>query len=119
LEGIFRGQKGVTLIEYLVALGLLSIIGVAFLTAIHTGFVALSIADEKAVAENLARTQLEQIKGSDYKPSGKYKVIESPAGYSIEVETFPEGAFIQRIKVTISRGSKVLTVVEDYKVKQD
>ena len=61
------GQKGLTLIEVLIALAILAIAAVAFLTALTTGSGALIIADERTTAESLARTQLEYVKSQNYR----------------------------------------------------
>jgi len=63
---LIRGQRGLTLIEVLVVVGLLAAIGVAFMTAMSTAHRSVGVLDEKTQAEALARSQLEQIKNAPY-----------------------------------------------------
>jgi len=54
-------QKGQILIEVLVALAILGIVAVAFLTALTTTSLALIVADRKTTAESLTRSEFEYI----------------------------------------------------------
>jgi prepilin-type N-terminal cleavage/methylation domain-containing protein len=60
------GSRGFTLIEVTIAIALLGIIAVTILTALSTASVALIIADRRATAESLARSQMEYVKNQDY-----------------------------------------------------
>ena len=125
LKELKRSQRGFTLIEVILAIALLGIIAVAFFSAMATGSLALFIADERATAESLARSQMEYVKNQAYKVDGSYERIEPPAGYDIVTTADPlpdpnapdndlEG--IQQITVTVShQGKKVITLV-GYKV---
>ena len=63
----FRGSsRGFTILEVVIAIALLGIIAVSVLTALSTASVALIIADRRATAESLARTQMEYVKHSPY-----------------------------------------------------
>ena len=127
------GESGVTLIETLVALAVLGLIAVVFLSGLATAARATLIADEQATAESLARSEIEYVKSQDYinyaEPDpGEYELITSPASYSLEITAEPinpdtgqplsagEDDGIQRITVTVNRGSKLLLTVEGYKV---
>ena len=110
-------ETGVTLIETLVALAILGLIAVAFLSGLTTAAQATFIADQRATAESLARSQMEYVKNLPYDISypdpGEYD------GYSatIGVESLPDtDGDIQKITVTISRGGVDILTVEDYKV---
>ena len=54
-----RSRKGISLLETVVALGILGLVGVAFMGALTTTFTATEISEKKVTAENLIRTQLE------------------------------------------------------------
>lgn len=134
----FKGnQTGVSLIETVIALAVLGIIAVVFLGGLATAAKATFIADERATAESLARSQIEGVKGQDYidysvLDHGEYAVIAPPtdSNFSIESITIPiyadtglplpsgEDEDIQKIKVTVKRGDKTVLIVEGYKVKR-
>ena len=59
-------QRGQTLIEVLIALAILGVVAVTFLTALSTSSRTLILADEKTTAESLSRTQLEYLKNQPY-----------------------------------------------------
>jgi len=60
------GSRGFTLIEVTIAIALLGIIAVTILTALSTASMALIIADRRATAESLARSQMEYVKTQGY-----------------------------------------------------
>jgi len=140
----FRGSsRGIGLIEVLIALALLGIIAITFLSGLSTASMALIIADERATAESLARSQMEFVKNQpyfDYSESGHENydgicdVIECE-GYTVEVVAEPidpetgqpyneeEGVFagddgIQKITVTVRRDDKAVITMEGYKVER-
>jgi len=122
----FQGNsKGVSLIEALVALGLLGIIAVAFLVGMATASKAMIIADERATAESLARSQMEYVKNLDYDYNDlqSYEQVDEPSpthpGYFISVvadSLHDTDKGIQMIKVTVSHGGEGVITLEDYKV---
>ena len=135
--GIFRvaklssrlggGESGTTLLETLVALGLLGIIAVAFLSGLATTSQAGVIADEQATAESLARSQMEWAKEASYiDEATEYASLSIPsyqdyAGYNVTIAAEPlhnpdEG--IQKLTVTVSHHNRELTKLEGYKVNR-
>lgn len=93
---MIKSEKGMSLIEVLIALAILGLVAAAFLSGLTTASKALIIADERTTAESLARTQMESVKqqpyefADDYNPedlgSGEVtyeKIDEIPDGYSI------------------------------------
>ena len=66
LRLINRNQKGFTLIEVLIAIAILGVIAVPFLTALSTSSRALIIADERTTAESLVRSEVEYVRSQDY-----------------------------------------------------
>ena len=125
------GSRGFSMIEIVIAIALIGVIAVAVLSALSTASMALIIADERATAESLARSQLEYTKNDDYDninyPDPEYSLdpdIDIPDGYNINIEAVrldPEedgtddDDGIQKITVTVSRDGEVLVTLEDYK----
>ena len=63
---LIRSQKGQGLIEVLIAIAILGVVAVAFLTALATASKAIILADELTTAESLARSELEYVKSQEY-----------------------------------------------------
>jgi prepilin-type N-terminal cleavage/methylation domain-containing protein len=63
---MMRNEKGLSLIEVIIALALLGIVGLAFLGALSSASKAVIITDERATAESLARTEMEYVKSQNY-----------------------------------------------------
>jgi len=67
---LVSGQKGQTLIEVLIAIALLGMIAVPFLTALSTSSRSIIIADERTTAESIVRGEMEYVKNSPYNSTG-------------------------------------------------
>ena len=135
---ILKGnQKGVTLIETVIALALVGIVAVIFLNGTSTAFKGVMISQEKIAAESLANSQLEYINTQDYiqvanydpnDPANCYQLIDIPQdladqGYAIEINP-PQAIVVegggwgevQSVAVIVrSNGEEILTISE-YKV---
>jgi type II secretory pathway pseudopilin PulG len=87
----FQGRsRGFIFIEVLIAIALIGIVAVAILGALSTSSKVLSIADERTVAESLARRQMEYVKNQGYSSTESVlnepvyqKIGGIPEGYSI------------------------------------
>jgi prepilin-type N-terminal cleavage/methylation domain-containing protein len=86
----FQGSsRGFTMIEVLIAIAILGIISITFLGVLSTASLSVGLADERTVAESLARRQIEDVKNQIYSsaPAGGVatysKISNIPAGYSI------------------------------------
>jgi len=132
-----KSEKGFTLIDTLVALGLMGIIAVGLLSGLATTFRAGGISQERVAAESLAKSQWESIRTQDYiltadynpdDPEKRYQLIEIPEdlavkGYAIEIGT-PQTIIspgtdefeLQGITVVINRDDKPLLMISDYRV---
>lgn len=117
---VLEGEKGVGLVEVLVAVAILGLTLVVLLAAISTGSVGVATTEERVTAENLARSQLEYTKSQTYVAVPvSYATVTPPAGYGVSVEaaSVPDtDNSIQLITVTVTRDSKTLVTVEDFKV---
>jgi len=76
----------VGLLESLIAASIVAAIGVAFMSAMFTGYRSAGILDEKIQAEILIRSQIEIIKNSPYDESGNYPVsVHLPTQYTMSI----------------------------------
>ncbi len=69
LKEIKKSERGVSLIEVLIALVILGVVAVGFLAALNNSGNSVSMADERATAESLARSQLEYARQQIYLPA--------------------------------------------------
>ena len=140
---LITGQKGLTLIEVLIAIAILALIAVPFLTALSTSSRGIIIADERTTAESIVRSEMEYIKNCDYHFTGfSYEIPATPdnpppwdesrtaldshyAGYSVNVTGVPidpdtgdphTDLHIQNITVKVYHGAKLVLTTSTYKV---
>lgn len=122
---LFRGQAGLSLIEVIIALGLLGVLGVGMLVAITTDTRAARTLDEQVVAANLATDYFEAIRQSTYADiyPNVAENITRPSQYDVVVDiafsangidwvaTNTGNLTLQKIVVLVSReGRPVLTI---------
>jgi len=142
-----KGERGISIVEVLIALGVLGIIAATFLTALAVSGNSVIMTDEDATAESIARSQMEYIREQQYvdAPVGEVRIYaeldisaEHP-NYSIwsvnrdeevveEVVGIPwdsednvarmSDIGLQRIKLVIKHDDKEALVIETYKVKR-
>ena len=115
-----QDQKGLGLVESLAAIAILGIAVVAFVAALSAGSIAVREQNQDVVAQSLARTQLEYVKGCSYNAT-TYPTVDTLEGYSISlgVSSIPgTDADIQKITVNITREGEDILTIEDYKVNR-
>lgn len=137
LRNLSKKQAGVNLIENVVAVGILALIGVVFMTAMDVAHENVGMMDERLRAETLIRTQLEDIKNADYEISGYYPVtVDLPSQYTMTIDVQPPQCIgrkdncipledlmgysidtIQEITVTVYHGGQYVYSVACYKSK--
>lgn len=82
-------SRGLTMIEVLLAVAILGVIGIAFMSAMSTATTTLMVGDERTTAESLARRQMEYVKGQGYKVESVLtqpvyqKISDIPDGYAV------------------------------------
>jgi prepilin-type N-terminal cleavage/methylation domain-containing protein len=123
-----KSQRGFSLIEVVIAIGLLGIVGVALANGLSGSSKALITADERTTAESLARTQMESIVLQPFSTSGNYTVVSMPASYEAVITVAPvmdngiPRENIQRVMIVVRHGGKNIltsgsTTLEAYKVQ--
>ena len=118
---LMKNEKGFSLLEVLMALGLMGIIAVAFLIGIASSSRAVLLADEKTTAESLARSQMEYVKEVDYVPGAitygtDPDLAPLPDGFEVGTLVNELAGGLQKITVTIDYNTGVVTTLEGYKV---
>jgi Tfp pilus assembly protein PilV len=104
-------QRGSSLIEVLVAVGILAAALMILVTALSTGSFAVRSADTLTTASNLAASQLEILKAQAYDASGAtYTPIAALPGYSLSIATSVIAAGLQQITVTVTYQGGALAV---------
>ncbi len=114
-----RGEKGITLLETILALALLGLISASFLGSTATSSSARVAADEKASGKILAESIIESIKKMEYAPSYNVTVPDEFAGFAanITVQNIKNDN-IQQIFVSIERRDREVLTLESYKVNR-
>ena len=122
-----RAERGFTLIEVLVALGIFGFVGLGIMGGLATGLRAQDSNRVHTIGENLARSVLEDIRFKPYENDNDYSPFLVPvlSGFSFSVTTDPyctpepcePDDNIQLIVVSTFRGDAIITV-EDLKVRR-
>ena len=117
-----QDERGLGLAESVVAVAIVSVTAVAFMTALSTASLAVREADYESVAQRLAMTQLEYVKSLPYDTTGStYSTVDTPAGFSISIEVDSRiyaDSDIQELTVTVSRDAEEILLVTAYKVNR-
>ena len=79
-RALIKNEKGFSIIEVTIAIVILGVIAVAFLSGLATASKAIYVADERATAESLARSQMEYVKNQPYDTADVYDPGPPPTG---------------------------------------
>lgn len=117
-----RDERGLALIESLIAVVVLGTIVVTFTVTLATGALGVRENDQEVVVQGLARTQLEYTKSYAYDPNATtYPTVSAPPGYviSVAVSSVPStNSNIQKITANITRDGNFIMTIKDYKVNR-
>ncbi|HEY97361.1 MAG TPA: type II secretion system protein [Dehalococcoidia bacterium] len=115
---LFKGEKGFTLLETIVALVLMSIISVAFLSGLASTSSSRALAEERVSGKILAEAQMEYIKKQPY--SDNYSQIDPDGyeGYTANVTVVDFYYNLQKITVTVYHYEDDVFSLESFKVKR-
>jgi len=126
-----NNEKGLTLIEVLVALGILASVAVVFLLGMSTSSKSVIVSQERVTVERLAKSEMEYIKSYTYNESdppvyGIDPDLVIPAGYNISYtaermdpkkDGYATDDGLQKITVTVTHSGEPSITMEGYKLK--
>jgi len=105
-------QRGVILLDTLVAISIISTVVLASMTALSTASVALRQVDEETTAGIIVISQIESIKTQPYVATGgSYALVDTPDGYVVSNTTtayFGGDSNIQKVTVTVTHIGEVV-----------
>ena len=136
-DSLTGSQLGMTLIEVLVALGILAAVAVVFLVGMATSSKAVMVSQKSVASESLAKSEMEYMKSVTYlNAPWNYDLPSNPpswdpthslpsgyGGYSVQVDavlvpgpghTTTDG--IQKITVTVTYNGETAFTLVGYKV---
>ena len=114
----FKGEKGITLLETVLALALLGMIGVAFLSGLGTTSTARALAEERVASKILAEAQMENIKKQAYADNYTQISLDGYDNYSTNITIEDHYYNLQKITVTVFHNAEEVFSLESFKVKR-
>lgn len=130
-----RSERGMTLIEIIVALGILAAVAVVFLLGITTSSKAVMTSRERVSVDSLAKSQLEFIKSQPYDADMDHNppqyqelpAAQIPDGYDIAINAerldpkedgLGNDDGLQQVTIAISYNGEQVFTLSGYKVNQ-
>jgi prepilin-type N-terminal cleavage/methylation domain-containing protein len=117
-----RSERGVTLVETLIAVAILGAAVVVFLAGLSTGTLATAQADKLSTAHELARSQMELTKAAAYSAAPHtYPTVTPPTTYGVSAvaSTISEGdADVELVTVQVTKDGVAVYTLEGYKVNR-
>jgi prepilin-type N-terminal cleavage/methylation domain-containing protein len=124
-----KGERGLTLVEVLLALSILAAVSTTFLASMTTSSRSVFINKEHIFAESIARSQMEYVKRQDYRVNLQYDKLaltqeEIDAGYDVDIlaqymnprgDSEHNDDSLQKITITVIHNGATTFTLEDYK----
>jgi len=117
-------EKGFSLLETIVAIALLGLVAVAFLGGLGTSTKATMTTGDRAIAETLARSELEYVRNCTYQyDTDEYDInpmLDIPESWSMTppvvepLHATDDG--LQKVTVSVERNGKTVLSLFTYKV---
>ena len=117
ITSLLKDERGLTLVEELVAVGVIGLGLVILVAMITTGAIGVRKVDDQVTGQTLARSQLELIKDADYEVNpGNYPALSPVSGYSVNVQVSTLEVGLQKVTVTVSSNGEEVQQTTTYKV---
>ena len=128
-----NSERGLTLIEILVAMSILAAVAVTFLAGMTISSRAVMISQNRVAVDSLAKSQIEHLKNWEYDATTNppdyeaAKLTDLPDGYDIDIDAermdpdedgFADDDGIQEITVTVTHDGETEFTILGYKVNQ-
>ena len=114
-----KGEKGLSLIETIAAVGLLGVIAASFLGGLATTSTSRVTADERVSAKILAETAMEHVRKQPYATTYNYTVPVEFDGYTVTINATKErNNYIQTVNITIHARDKDVLTLQSYKASR-
>jgi Tfp pilus assembly protein PilV len=122
LKKLLRAQSGIGLVETLVAVAILGVSAVSFVSNLSVGAMSVRTLNEEATIQQLLTTQMETLKGLKYDATGNtYPVISTPDGYNLTLSVDSQivsNTNLQKITATLWLKGKQVAILENYKANR-
>lgn len=122
LKKLLADQRGVTLVELLMALLIISLVAASFVPGLALGSTAAARASQETVAQALARRQTEYVKSFSYNAvATTYPKIPAPSDYVITVTVDSVAGVdsnLQQVTVSVAYKGDTVVTTESYKVNR-
>ena len=130
---LLKEEQGMTLIETLIGMGIISVMAVVFLMSMSTTSKAIMISQERVTAENLAKSQMEYIRSQTYDAENsppqylKLPTEDIPANYDVtvsaerldpEADGTGDDDGLQQLTVVVTKTGSELYRLEGYRMNR-